>query len=94
MTHEHDHTNLPRCRAMLGQLNDYLDGDLAAELCQALEAHMAGCNDCQIVFDTLGQTVRLYRSLDDAPAELPASIEARLLLRLQGKTASAARAEH
>ena len=45
--------------AMLGQLNDYLDGDLAAELCQALETHMAGCHDCQIVFDTLGQTIPL-----------------------------------
>lgn len=94
MTHSHTQADLPRCRAMLGQLNDYLDGDLAAELCQALETHMAGCHDCQLVFDTLGQTVRLYHSLDDAPAELPADIEARLLLRLQEKASSAARSEH
>ncbi len=94
MTHQHDHADLARCRALLGQLNDYLDGDLAAELCQALEAHMAGCHNCQIVFDTLGQTVHLYHSLDEEPAELPADIEARLLLRLQGRMTSAARTEH
>lgn len=94
MTHEHSQDDLPRCRVMLGQLNDYLDGDLAAELCQALETHMAGCHDCQIVLDTLGQTVHLYHSLDEAPAELPAAIEARLLQHLQERIASAARTEH
>jgi anti-sigma factor RsiW len=77
--HEHDEA---RCRELLGQLNDYVDGELAAELCRDLEQHMADCPDCQIVFDTLTKTIALYHTLDDTTAELPPDVEARLLRRL------------
>jgi len=82
MTTTHPHGDLARCQALLGQLNDYVDGALAAELCHELDQHLAGCADCQVVFDTLAQTIRLYHTLDAAPAELPADVEARLLRRL------------
>jgi anti-sigma factor RsiW len=71
-----------RCRALLGQLNAYVDGELAAELCHDLEQHMAGCPNCQVVFDTLTKTIALYHTLDATPVELPADVEARLLRRL------------
>ena len=71
-----------RCRDLLGKLNEYVDGELAAELCHDLEQHMAGCPDCRVVFDTLTRTVTLYHMLDDTTAELPADVEARLLRRL------------
>jgi anti-sigma factor RsiW len=77
--HQHDHA---RCRALLGQLNAYVDGELAAELCHDLEQHMAGCSDCQVVFDTLTKTIALYHTLDATPVELPTDVEARLLRRL------------
>lgn len=78
--HAHDPQ---RCRELLGQLNEYVDGDLAAELCRDLEQHMAGCANCRVVLDTLGKTLFLYRSLDEAPVELPPGVEARLLSRLR-----------
>ena len=71
-----------RCRELLGQLNDYVDGELAAELCHDLEQHMADCRDCRVVFDTLNKTIALYHTLDDTTAELPPDVEARLLRRL------------
>jgi anti-sigma factor RsiW len=77
--HQHDEA---RCRELLGQLNDYVDGELAAELCRDLEQHMADCSDCQVVFDTLTKTIALYHRLDDTTAELPPDVEARLLRRL------------
>jgi anti-sigma factor RsiW len=77
--HQHDEA---RCRELLGQLNDYVDGELAAELCRDLEQHMADCSDCQVVFDTLTKTIALYHTLDDTTAELPPDVEARLLRRL------------
>jgi anti-sigma factor RsiW len=77
--HQHDEE---RCRELLGQLNAYVDGELAAELCHGLEQHMADCPDCRVVFDTLTQTIALYHTLDDTPAALPADVEARLLRRL------------
>jgi predicted anti-sigma-YlaC factor YlaD len=77
--HQHDEA---RCRELLGQLNDYVDGELAAELCHDLEQHMADCPDCRVVFDTLTKTIALYHTLDDTTAELPPDVEARLLRRL------------
>jgi anti-sigma factor RsiW len=79
MRHQHDEA---RCRELLGQLNDYVDGELAAELCHDLEQHMADCPDCCVVFDTLTKTIALYHTLDDTTAELPPDVEARLLRRL------------
>lgn len=77
--HQHDEA---RCRELLGQLNAYVDRELAAELCHDLEQHMADYPDCQVVFDTLTKTIALYHTLDDTPVELPADVEARLLRRL------------
>jgi len=77
--HQHDEA---RCRELLGQLNEYVDGELAAELCHDLEQHMADCPDCRVVFDTLTKTIALYHTLDDTTAELPPDVEARLLRRL------------
>ena len=82
MTTSHPHGALTRCQELLGQLNDYVDGALAAELCHDIELHLAGCPDCQGVFDTLAKTITLYHTLDETPVELPADVEARLLRRL------------
>jgi anti-sigma factor RsiW len=51
------------CRDMLGDLSAYLDGEASDELCAEIERHMAGCEDCRIVVDTLRKTVLLYRDL-------------------------------
>lgn len=79
--HSHD---LERCRELVAQLNDYLDGELPADLCAELERHLADCPDCRVVLDTLGQTVRILHHLDEAPPPaLPAELESRLLARLR-----------
>jgi len=64
----HQHT--PRCRDLLAQLSDYIDGELEATLCAELEQHLAGCQDCQIMVDTTRKTVTLYRQHGQV-AELP-----------------------
>ncbi len=51
------------CRNMLGDLSDFLDGEASEELCAEIERHMAGCEECRIVVDTLKKTVLLYRDL-------------------------------
>ena len=81
MIHRHAHDQ-GRCRELLGQLNEYVDGELAAELCRDLEEHMADCPDCRVVFDTLTKTIALYHTLDDTAAALPVDVENRLLRRL------------
>lgn len=80
---KHDH-NESRCRELLGQFSDYLDGELEAALCDELEAHLSDCPDCQVMVDTLRKTITLYRS--QAQAELPDDVEHRLyqVLKLEG----------
>ncbi|HWQ14871.1 MAG TPA: anti-sigma factor [Roseiflexaceae bacterium] len=78
----HAHS-LEECRRLLAQLNDYVDGDLAQDLCQALEAHLDGCANCRVVLDSLTKTVALYHGLREAPVELPPGVEERLLQRLE-----------
>jgi predicted anti-sigma-YlaC factor YlaD len=82
MTYAHKHDDIARCQELLGQLNAYVDGELAAELCHDLELHLADCPDCRVVFDTLAKTITLYHTLDETPVELPPDVEARLLRRL------------
>lgn len=72
---EHHHT--PHCRDLLGQISDYIDGELEAALCAELEQHLAGCHDCQVLVDTTRKTVTLYRRYGQA-TELPASALDRL----------------
>lgn len=71
--HLHDHGE---CQRYLSSLTDYVDGDLDPELCHELEAHMAACENCRIVVDTLTKTISLYRQLP-AP-DLPNAVKERL----------------
>jgi LysW-gamma-L-lysine carboxypeptidase len=72
-THAHERDN---CRWLLDALSDYIDGELDARLCQEIEAHLAGCENCRVVVDTLRKTVLLYRTPD--PPALPGDVEERL----------------
>lgn len=64
------------CRELLGQLSEYIDGELEDALCAELEAHLAGCTNCRVMVDTLRKTITLYHA--QAPAELPSDVEERL----------------
>lgn len=66
----------PTCQELLGELSDYVDGELEAALCAELEAHLAGCPDCRVMVDTLRKTIVLYRR--QARADLPSDVQARL----------------
>lgn len=83
------HTHTPEeCRRLLGELNDYVDGELAEDLCALLETHLDGCADCRVVLDSLTKTIALYRGLREQPVELPPEVEGRLLSRLAGGPAA------
>lgn len=71
--HEHHEHN---CRDYLGSLSDYVDGVLGEELCREIEAHMAECDNCRVVVNTLSKTVSLYHQLP-AP-EMPHAVRERL----------------
>jgi len=76
---EHIHT--PQCKQLLGSLSDYIDGELQAELCAELEAHLEGCDNCRVVINTLRKTVELYRETNE-PVALPEDMRKRLFDKL------------
>jgi anti-sigma factor RsiW len=71
-----DDTEQENCRHYLENLSEYVDGTLSRELCREIEVHMAECENCRIVVDTLSKTVVLYQRVP-AP-ELPGAAKERL----------------
>ena len=64
------------CEEILIALNDYVDGQRDTAVCEALQEHLAQCNPCQLVVDSVRQTITLYKS--GQPVELPAELHERL----------------
>ncbi len=69
------------CRHLLGSLSEYIDGALEAELCAELEKHLAECENCRIVVDSLEKTVYLYQSTS-SNVPVPDEVRERLFRRL------------
>ena len=80
MSAQHSHHTL-ECRALLAQISDYVDGDLEDAICREIESHLANCQDCQVVVDTLHKTVILYRR--HGPVDLPEGLTERLWQALE-----------
>jgi anti-sigma factor RsiW len=68
--------NRQECQHLLGQLSDYVDGELEQTMCEEIEHHLADCQNCRIVVDTLSKTVALYRTQGQDP--LPGNVQERL----------------
>jgi anti-sigma factor (TIGR02949 family) len=73
MSHEHSFA----CKDLLGNLSDFIDGELPDEVCQKLRAHMDGCDNCRVVYDTLNRTIYLYR-VEAQETSLPQGARERL----------------
>ena len=72
-----------KCEELLKMLNDYVDGEIDVAVCKEFEKHLAGCNPCQVVVDTVRKTITLYRGKD--VYELPADFRQRLYKALRCK---------
>lgn len=59
------------CRELLGEFFDYIDGELEQTLCAELERHLANCQNCRVMVDTLRRTVTLYQRLPETPVPSP-----------------------
>lgn len=69
------------CLPLLAHLSDYVDGAAAQAICAEIEQHLAGCENCRVVVDTLRHTVHLYQTLP-TPA-LPESAREQLYKTLE-----------
>ena len=47
------------CRDFISELGNLLDEDVASEIRGQLEAHLAHCNPCQVLYDATRKTLRI-----------------------------------
>jgi anti-sigma factor RsiW len=73
-----DHT---ACQKLVQSLSEYIDGSLSETLCQELEQHLQGCQNCQVVLDTIRKTIHLYQATAE-PGDLPGEVRQRLFKSL------------
>ena len=73
---QNDHQHDEDCQHLLGDLSNYLDSEVSAELCAEIEKHMDGCDNCQVVIDTLRKTIVLYRGMPQP--DMPDGVSQRL----------------
>lgn len=71
------------CRELLSELSAYIDGEAAADVCAAIEGHLAACADCRALVDTMRKTMQLAHELP--PPALTDAAKERLLLVLHLK---------
>jgi hypothetical protein len=71
-----------KCDALLGSLSDFVDGTLSEELCDEIDHHIAECQDCNIVVDTLRKTISLYQNSAADACECPGTVRNRLFRTL------------
>jgi anti-sigma factor RsiW len=63
------------CRTILGNISAYLDGELGATACDAIERHCQGCASCAGLVGGLRETVGLCREAASVP--LPEAVRQR-----------------
>ena len=63
------------CNAMRGTISAYLDGDLDAVSCEAIEGHCRDCARCAALVEGLRETIGLCREAGRLP--LPESVRER-----------------
>ncbi len=69
------------CGAFLDSLSEYVDGVIDSALCAEIEDHIADCDDCRVVVDTLKKTIYLYHKTSEKTV-IPVDVRERLFHRL------------
>ncbi len=72
-----EHSN---CNTLMQSISDYVGGDLDESLCAVLEEHLCGCENCQVVLNTMKKTIEIYHMLP--PGDMPEDVRMRLYKKL------------
>jgi anti-sigma factor RsiW len=73
--------SLTECRTILAKISAYLDRELDATACVAIEQHCQGCASCAALVTGLRETVGLCREAASVPLPEPVRQRARERVR-------------
>lgn len=64
------------CKEIFENLSEFIDEELVESACDQIRKHLADCENCRVVVNTLRRTVTLYHSI---PTEtMPGDVRLRL----------------
>lgn len=69
------------CQHLFDSLSEYIDGTLQKAFCEEIERHIANCENCRVVIDTLKKTIYLYHETAGEPT-IPSDVRTRLFQSL------------
>ncbi len=72
MKHKHGHKD-----SIIELVQNHLGRDLDEKVKGELKQHMEDCPDCKVYVDSVKETVKLYKSIDDA-TDIPSDVSDRL----------------
>ena len=72
-----EHRHSPECKEIFALLSQYLDVELPADACRAIEEHIRDCPSCVEFAESLKKTVDLCRRYSANEVPSPLSKEAR-----------------
>lgn len=68
------------CRDVLAELAEYLDDEVTAAIRRELEAHLAQCQTCQVVYDSTRKSVRIVT--ESRSFELPPGLSDQIMQKI------------
>ncbi len=71
------------CQDFITELGSLLDEDVAAEIREQLEAHLAHCKTCQVLYDSTRKTLRIVT--DSGSFEYPEPISEPLVTKIMDR---------
>ncbi len=71
------------CTEFLSLLDDLIDDSVSIEMRAELQAHMHGCEHCEVTLNTTRKTIEIYRSHEiyDLPPGLRERLHAAIMVR-------------
>lgn len=75
-----------RCEDFITELGNLLDNEVAAEIREKLEAHLAHCKTCQVLYDSTRKTLRIVTDSGsfEYPEPIAEPLVAKIMSRIRG----------
>ena len=80
------------CRDFITELGNLLDDDIASEIREQLQSHLAHCNSCQVLYDSTRKTLKIVT--ESGSFEFPEPIAETLVSKVMDRIRSGCEIGH